>query len=570
MAWAKRALHSPSAQQLRAHFADGVWFVSLAELDGDGNVAALETAIALQISAALDLTISARNAPLHLLLRQLRDQHLLLILDNFEHLIEAAGVVNQLLHACPHLTILATSRERLNLRDELTVALQGLALPGEHAADMRQSASVQLFADVAQQHDDHFVLDDATLLAVVDICRQLDGLPLGIELAASLIMHYEVEEVADLLAGQQFDSFTSARRDIPSRQRSLRAVFDYSWRLLPPTNQRVLAALSALRGVFDRKAAEAVAAASVADLRQLCDKSLVQQVGRGLYEMHPLVQQFSAETLAMTGFHHTILVQERHIAWFLGQLASYESDLLSERLLSARQALDPLLPNLRQAWRWAIQLQDVDWLKRSRLALTRYMRVRSAAHELLAYLQEAVVLFELLPDELSAAALFNADLACTLVLTNEHDKAQTVAARVLALSGAENEAVAMALWALGEIATRRGDLADGRGRLLQALALNGVSSQTTVQLAISLGNNWGTGGDDISAEKQFRHALAVAEQAGDQFNGMEALRLVGVSQINRVENADAVGFLERSLVLHRKLGVAYGEGRTLHGLGTLA
>jgi predicted ATPase len=203
--------------------------------------------------AALGVPASARRAPADELREVLRERALLLILDNCEHLPAVGPLVAELLAAAPGVRVLATSRERLGVYGEELLVLGGLPVPDERAAEVLHAAAVQLFVARAQRQVRSFGGDAATLMGVARLCRLLEGMPLGIELAAHWVGDYSPDEIAAAIRSDL--AFLETRdRQTPDRHRSLRAVFDYSWRRLPELEQHTLARLSVFAGGFDRAA----------------------------------------------------------------------------------------------------------------------------------------------------------------------------------------------------------------------------------------------------------------------------------------------------------------------------
>ncbi len=286
-----------------AAFADGVVYVALAPL-------ADSAALAPSILAALDEPPG--SDPRQVLLTILRPRRLLLILDNFEHLIGGAALVTEIAEAAPQVTILATSRERLNLRGEHQYLLGGLAI----ASDDADAPALRLFVERARYVRPDFTLDQANQAAALRICRLVDGMPLGIELAATWIETLAPDEIAAEIA-QNLDFLAAEWRDLPERQRSMRAVFDWSWQHLSQAEREVFARLAVFRGGFSRQAAQVVAGASLPVLTRLLHQALLQPADTpGRYGLHELLRQFADEQLQRRPAE-CMATQERHLAFFL-------------------------------------------------------------------------------------------------------------------------------------------------------------------------------------------------------------------------------------------------------------
>jgi predicted ATPase/DNA-binding CsgD family transcriptional regulator len=270
-------------------FADGVYFVPLAPLTAADQIV---PAIAREIH----LPLTTETKPEAQLLRYLQSKQMLLLLDNFEHLLEGVPLVGRLLQATRAVKILATSMTALNLRHEWVRPLDGMRLPSADAgAELQAYSAVQLFLDCVQRVRRDFSLAE-NRDCVVEICRQLDGMPLAIELAATWLKSLSCMEVAREIR-RDIDFLMTKHQDVDERHRSLRAVFDYSWRLLTEQEREVLQRLSVFHGGFGRGAAEQVAVASVHVLSNLVDKSFLIQSADGSYQIHELLRQYAASLL---------------------------------------------------------------------------------------------------------------------------------------------------------------------------------------------------------------------------------------------------------------------------------
>ena len=275
------------ARQVRISFPDGVWFVPL-----DAGQASAEQ-IKIAIGEAAGLGQAGQQLTGEQVLAILRDKQLLLLLDNCEVALDELAFLPEWLRRAPQVAILATSREPLNFQAESLVALAGL--PTGEAA-MR--AAEALFAERARMARDDFVVSADNLPQVRRICALVDGSPLGIALAAAWVRRRSLAQIGDEI-GRSLDFLSSRLRDADPRHRSMRAVFETSWQLLPPAEQDVLAALAVFPATFTAAAAEQVAGATLADLDLLVEKSLLQQQAEPeRYVMHSLLRQFAAEKLA--------------------------------------------------------------------------------------------------------------------------------------------------------------------------------------------------------------------------------------------------------------------------------
>jgi predicted ATPase/DNA-binding CsgD family transcriptional regulator len=339
-------------------FVDGVWFVDLAPLSDPELVPA---------AIARALGYDSGTAPLAVLTRVLRDQHALLLLDNFEQVMGAAPVVGQLLVAAPHLTILATSRAPLRLAREQEYAVPPLELPPEqHAHALDTYAAVQLFVRRARAVQPHFVLTAENQAAVAAICRRLDGLPLAIELAATRVRLLSPPALLRRL-DRRLALLTGGSRDLPARQQTLRATLDWSYHLLGAHERRVFAQLGVFVGGATLEAIEVVCNTSerrdaFADVTVLVEHSLIGQdadaEGEPRFTMLETIREYAREQLSASTVEMT--TRARHAAYYL-ELA----EAAVPRLRGPEQArwldwLEADHDNLRAACAWFLATDRIE------------------------------------------------------------------------------------------------------------------------------------------------------------------------------------------------------------------
>lgn len=353
-------------------FEKGIFFVPLAGVEtAEAFPAALAKALKISLAGQIDSIAEVSN--------YLRDQKALLILDNFEQLIDGVTLVDQLLRASTGLKLLVTSREPLRLTSEWRLDLDGLPYPkdtlylneslpingkglsiGKPASSGNgRYESMDLFVQTAWQSGADFELTPETAPAVGRLCQLVAGFPLAIKLAATWLRVMSVEQIVAEVS-RNMDILTSRMRDIPARQRSMRAVFEQTWELLRADEQAAFRALSVFRGGFTEEAAVQVAGISPFLLLGLLDRGLAQRVDENRYEVHELTRQFAAEKLKATDVEQQEQVAQKHSAYYLNLVAHYDQPLHGENPGAPLTVLKVEIDNVRQAWHWAVTHRQVN------------------------------------------------------------------------------------------------------------------------------------------------------------------------------------------------------------------
>lgn len=537
-------------------FRDGVGFVAL------GGVAALaptsgattgdlEQTIAATIAGALNFTFSDKQPPKIQLLNLLRDTQLLLVLDNLEHLRDGVLLVSELLAAAPGLKVLATSREPLDLQEEWLYPVDGLEIPEDETdPDPSRYSSVRLFVQQARRIQPAFALDETNRPAVARICRYVEGVPLALELAASWLRGLTCAEIVAEM--ERLDFFTTPLRNQPDRHRSLRAVFDHSWRLLSPREQMVLARLSVFRGGFQREAAQAVARATIVDLTALAAKSLLRRTSSGRYEVHELLRQFAAEKLAHQPRRLTVdeppgeksetetAIFNQHSDYYLGFVSDRELALQGPQPGEAQAEIQQDLDNIRQAWKWAVGRDRFT-------ALEQAIEGLSVFYRRFGLLREAETVFA------TAAEAVRRRLA---ERSGTRQNLERVLARLLIARGEF-----LLAGAQFEPALRMIEEAVELARACQARRLEAVGCEQWSRALLICGR-------PKEALAKYEQALSLARALSDR--RLEALCLNGLgrSLLSWGNVEKAIAWHERALHLFRELGDRGGEAWTLRCLGT--
>jgi predicted ATPase/transcriptional regulator with XRE-family HTH domain len=571
--------------------------------------------VAQAIATAIGFTFGNQGEPEQQLLAYLRDQQILIVLDNIEHLLSthSAGepptsveaLLGRIAARAPGVKLLVTAREPLTMRGEWVFELHGLATPPPATLmlpeeELLQTAlryeAVQLFVDCARRTQHDFALTASTCADVTRICILVDGMPLGIELATAwgrtLAYHEiaaEIERSIDFLAVKQ--------RNLPERQRSLRATFEYSWRLLNVEEQQVLARLAVFAGGFTREAAADVARASLPVLSSLAAKSLVRRVATpqatriGVrrtgdvlptrYELHELVRQFAAAKLQEDGAEQTA-AHTRHARYYLQFLEQQHAPLVSSEQKSALQWLTTELANLRQAWEWAVQQEQAAALRSVAWTFWYFFELRN-------YFQEGETTFHRARQHLQTLPAITGpeaaarEVAWANLLTHEAffvfrrgdpDAAlahATVAAARLR-GHCDLAALGDALWAYGAIAWVLGEFAAATAALDEALAIS-RTTQSPWPLAVNhtfLGIVRHEQGDYVAAEQLLSEGYRLARLLGDP-------RPISFSSSFLSRTAQALGRYDRmldvlgeGLRLASETGDRFGQGIAIEQLAQVS
>jgi predicted ATPase/class 3 adenylate cyclase len=348
----KTRLAIQAAADLATNYPDGAFFVDLAPVESSADIAQT-TAESIGIALATDEDLQTQ------LLAHLANERLLLIFDNFEHVADGANIVSEILTAAPDVKVIATSRAKLNVTGETVLNLSGL--------DPHQDG-VHLFLDAAMRADAGFTLESDARDPLERILRLVDGMPLGILLAAAWVDTLRVDEIANEIE-KSLDFLETETGDTPDRHRSMRAVFDYSWSLLGEEERRIFAALSVFRGGFAREAADEIAGASLRSLANLVSKSLiVSDRDSGRYHVHELLRQYAEEELQRDRSHADDTMAA-YIAFYAARTAEAEASIMAGQQLEAVAMVEGDLDNIRAAWRQTLANRDAAEARRFMLAL---------------------------------------------------------------------------------------------------------------------------------------------------------------------------------------------------------
>lgn len=508
----KTRLAQAAAQAQTGNFAHGVVFVPLMAVTEPAH---LPHTIAHQ----LRITLAGGDDPATQLGRFLQNKELLLVLDNFEQLLEGVESVAGWLSAAPQTKWLITSRERLNLVEEWLLAVRGFA---------QADPGVALFAQTARRVQPEFSLAGQEM-AVAQICQLVGGMPLAIELAAGWTALLSCEQIVGQMQ-QVFDFLSTGLRNVPQRHRSLRYLFDQSWQLLSPPEQDVLMKLSVFQGGFRLEEGQAIAGASLPLLLALTNKSLVHAGGQGRYDLHELTRQYAGEKLQTSGQEPT--VRRQHVQTFTLLAETAEPRLYGPDAVAWFQRLEAEWENLRTALVWAVQVEAVDSLPRLVVSLSWFWFRRGYWREGERWTVEA----------LHQAEPVDSPQRCMCLLS---------LATLIALQGRYGEALPHLMEATA---------------MAQRLADPVILARTLLILGIATP-------DAEESLALFDRALASWEAAGHSQNLWLPAHLHNMAGDRLRESghfAEAAMRYQQSLVLHRQVGYVDNLAYPLGNLGRLA
>ena len=519
----KTRLALEAAAEQIGNFADGVAFVPLASVSSADLLASA-------VADAVGFSFRPGEEPEHQLLSYLRDKSLLLVVDGMEHILEGAGFLGKILRRGRDVVLLVTSREKLKLREEWVRAVRGLAYPARGDGCWREEAgwqddpwptqeeawgysAIQLFHQQARRGSRSFPLSPEAAADVTRICQLVDGLPLGIELAAAWTDVRSPREIARELE-RDLDVLATTLRNVPDRQRSIRATFEHSWRLLSPAERDVLMRLSVFRGGFGEEAALQVAQTSLSTLVDLMDKSLIRRVGPARYDMHGLLGRYAAEKLdgSPEQQEETELRYAAHFTDFLEQLGD---DLREKKTADACRLVVGEIENARRAWQLAAIHDCPHLVERSLESLYLF-------YDLECRFQEGIDL-----------------LTLALERWAEDPAQRTVLARVTARQGA--------------LYLRLGLRQEAEAALRESLIVSRSYPMGLEEVfcLVHLTRAAYQGGDYTTSERLARRSLALARRIGDRWGTVQSLLGLGSVRYRSGAVAAAERLVEESLAIGR-------------------
>jgi predicted ATPase/DNA-binding SARP family transcriptional activator len=554
-------------------FKDGVYFVPMAPV---ASADLLIPAIAL----ALGVHFSGKEDEAQLL-QYLADKELLLVVDNFEHLLEGKALLSRMIEHASQVSLLVTSRERLNLRAEHVIELSGLSYPGvsygEHSEtityeQLSEYAAARLFLERAQARQPEFSLTPGSAPAILQICQLVSGLPLAIELAAVQVRHYSCSQIAEAIQ-IGLDFLATDQGGVSETHRSIRAVFNYSWGLLTAEEKNTFSRLSVFRGGWDSAAAEQVAGASRTLLRSLAGKSLIKRTGQDTavrYDIHEVLRQYAAEQLDELPVERS-QVRHRHAEYFLQLAEAAEPRLRGPDQETWLHRLDTEHGNMQAAIQWATESEQQELGLRLGGALWQFW----VMHGHYATGRTLLSNFNLENAERTPAwakALFGAGRLA--MQQGEATSAQQLMERSMALYGdlGDDAAVRQVLIERARSYLRQGNFPQAEELASQALKLAKAAGDLRVLTSAltHLGNIAGNQSDYAKAGRLYTECLRIQRSMEDKWAIAWTLTNLGNLAHNNGYRELARRQLGESLSIRREIGDKWGVAACLTGLGIVA
>jgi predicted ATPase/DNA-binding SARP family transcriptional activator len=476
------------------------------------------------------------------LLNYLRNKELLLILDSFEHLLDGAGLVAEILQAAPHIKIIVTTRERLNLHGEWLFEVGGLEFPTNKAVESKTGwAAVALFVQNARRIEPGFSLSVHRQPFVIRICQMVEGNPLAIELASSWLTVLSCEDIAKELEAD-LDFLEVTLRDVPERHRSLRAVFDHSWRMLSNEEREVFKKLSVFRGGFSGKAARHVAGATLTALSALSTKSFLRRAPSGRLFVHQTLLQYGGEKLS-ENTDTKVEIGHAHCQYCAELLERSLDDLQGQHQHRALAEIEAEIGNIRAAWHWAIGHRLLNEIGKMLDGFYLFYELRGWFQEGEESIEDAVELARALheveasydTEYLLGKCLARQGLFC--VSQGRYGKAKDLLSESLVIMRrlGKREELAFTLGGMGSLAWDIGEPAEAVRRHKESLAIyREVSDRIGAAQTLSrLGFIHMSLGKVEEAERYLHESLAISSQVGNRVGRDSPLSTLGwVSYVN--------------------------------------
>lgn len=555
----KTRLAIEAARNPGSVFIHGVVFVPMA------NVNSVDLVVPT-IANAMNIKCNDAWEPEKQLLCHLRGKQIFLILDNLEHLLDGVAIVGEIIAYAPCIKVLGTSREQLNLHGEWVYEVRGLPMPKSlEGQEFDHNNAVALFLQRARQVKADLSLKDEDRAAIVRICKLVEGMPLAIELSAVWARTISFQEIA-LEIEKSLDFLSTDMRDVPERHRSLRAVFDHSWRQLTQEERNVLMKLTVFKGGFTRELAEQVAYASIDLLSILIIKSLLHRTEEQRYDLHETVRQYGSIQLEQA--HLDKQVRNAHLQACIQLAERIEPELNRSEQDRWLAYLEIEHDNFRAALRWAFESGDIASSLRLAGALWRFWYMHSYFMEGSQWLEKALQSTKPVIDPALRAKALNG-AGSLAYYQNRFNQAKNRLEECLALQSHLGERdIAYAQMTLAYVAHDQLDFT--HASLLYGEALQRFRHLEDTYGLIRTLNGQGVlafdQGNFYTAYDMFSGCLAIARAYKDKGNIALAVTNLGWTAAMRGDET-AIGLCREAMLLFSELGNKLGVAFCLEGIG---
>ena len=582
----KTRLALRTAAEITDEFEHGCFFVALAPLRSVEHL--IQT-----IAEGVKFPLATHEDPQRQLHRYLRRKQLLLVMDNFEHLLDGAGIVSEILQAAPAVKILATSRERLNLQSETILVVGGMDIPGQvESEDPLNFDAVSLFVQSARKVRPGYDPSLEELGQIAEICQIVQGMPLAIELAAAWLHILNVDEIAGEL---------ETGRDAPERHRSIHSVFGHSWSMLGQTEQQIFMRLSVFRGGFTREAARQTAGASLQQLAGLVNKSLLSHdPDSGRLEIHELLRQYAQERLGET-LQSRLSAQDAHAAYYAEFMGKRWEDLKGDRQMLALAEIEADIENVRAAWQYYLgqrnapqmlrfihSFREVYWIrgwnhagmelfaeavsvllgKEDEESVTLYALAMANQGYFMSWLGLSDQGYELAVDSVAileqfthpdALAFAYESLSLNLYCLNRFLEEITGKNQLLKIATEIDDKwlLALALFEASMCALRNENYSEARQFAESSLNLNeeiGNAIRSTLSL-IALGHSALALGEYEEASDAYLRCLKISQERGFLYGIEKSSKYLGIMALSIDKNTEAENYLLQSLRMTNEIGL---------------
>lgn len=565
------------ATELQDAFVDGICFVPLAPIRDPDLVVPT-------IARTFGLGETGERSLLELLKAYLSDKHLLLLLDNFEQVVDSAPTVTELLVTCPDLKVVVTSRTSLRVRGEREFPVPPLALPDPKnlptLEDLSQYASVALFVERALALKPDFHLTPENAHAIAEICARLDGLPLAIELAATRVKLLPPQALLARL-GNRLQILTEGARDVPKRQQTLRNAIKWSYDLLSTNEQMLFKRLSVFVGGCTLAAVEEMCEALgdvginvLEGVASLIDKNLLQQVeemsGAPRLVMLETIREYGLECLeAGEEFGEAEATRLAHANYYLKLAEEIDQKLRGAQQVTWLERLEREHDNLRAALRWLVEREEVEMALRLGGALCQFWAMRGHLTEGRQWLEGILSgsILERVSMRVRAKALGGAGVMAYTQADYVHAKLWCQESLELCRKLGNRRGIASSINGLAFVAMVGGDYATASAMFEESLVLfrelgdrwNLADTLYFSALAASFRVDQT---DTAAARSKVEESLAISRELGDQRGLAYSLNLLGFVSLLQGEGAAACPLIEESLAIHKALGNRQGMAYT--------